>query len=205
MKSYVTNLDVRAWVLSIPHSGTRSLRECIFGVGYSAKPKKGSHVAYINHLSYKKLPKNIIVVTPLREPREMWKSWVKRYNDGTLRDTMNSCSPFPSWRGPGPKYFVKNWQTADDLGLHQLDLFEQQFRNLQLYDDIYKIFYVPVDTSVTDERIKILGDFIGKKLSFNKQKLVGHVEGGCTTDYPEPDWDYIYNLPFIRQFYKEAK
>ena len=118
---------------------------------------------------------------------------------------MRSCNPFPAYRGPWPKHFVKNWGTAQDLGLHPLDLLEQQFRNLQLYDDRYKIFYIPVDTDRTDERIKLLGDFLGKKLSFNKQKLVGHVEGGCKTDYPEPNWDYIYNLPFISQFYKEAK
>ena len=58
-------------VVSIPHSGTRSMMQAL-GCGY--------HHMFIRENQYWQGFKEKILVCPLRDPKEVWKSWVKRDN-----------------------------------------------------------------------------------------------------------------------------
>jgi len=147
------------------------------------------------------IPSGGKIISPLRNPKEMWKSWAVRYNNNGLNETKNSCRPFPTRRGSGPKEYVHHWEMAADAGMHPLDLFEEQWRCLSEFDEEYEIFYVPVDLECTEERIIELSAIFGRKLSFDKNERIGHAPGNYETDYPGPDWDYIYSLPFVSKFY----
>jgi len=128
-------------VLSIPHSGTRVLTKWLGCEHF--------HVYGRIHPDFAGFDENVLLVSSLRDPRAIWRSWVKRVNL--------------------------------DRGAVALEYFEPQFEYLESFDKEYDILYIPVD---------LLG--LGK---------VGHVEGSTETDHPEPDWNYIYNLPFVKRFY----
>ena len=86
-----------------------------------------------------------------------------------------------------------------------LDLFEEQWRQLEILDKRYDIFYVPVDLPITEERIEELSVVLDRPLSFDGDNKIGHVGGTIETDHPGPDWEYIYNLPMVSRFYKERE
>ena len=93
------------------------------------------------------------IITPLREPKETWKSWVNRWN-------------------------LKRGEV-------ELYLFEEQWKHLEAYFKEYVITFIPVE---------LLG------------QRVGHIDAPdtdyfCPATYEQPDWDYIYSLPFVKKYY----
>ena len=126
-------------ILSIPHAGTRTAMN-LFGCGYE-------HVFIREDPRFGGFLPECKLISPLRDPRAIWRSWVKRWNN--------------------------------KAGEVSLDLFELQFRHLECFDREYDIFYFPIENC----------------------ERTGHMVGSCETDHPEPDWDYIYNLPFVKRFY----
>jgi hypothetical protein len=107
-----------------------------------------------------------LLICPLKDPLDTWRSWVKRVNIG--------------------------------YGAVDLDLFQKQFHHLEALDKEYDFFYLPVDrpnSDLLDELTDRLGFFV-------RLGKVGSMNASFKTDHPEPDWDYIYNLPFIKRFYE---
>jgi len=127
-------------ILSIPHSGTRAMMALV-GCPHA-------------HVYIREIPEWIgftdeYLICPLRDPKAVWRSWVKRWNTGQ--------------------------------GAVSLDLFQPQWEHLEALDKEYDIVYIPM-----------MGD--GE----------GHIDGPIETDHAEPDWDYIYSLPFVKRFFNEG-
>jgi len=154
-------------VLSIPHTGTRTLMEA-FGWPHF-------HVYGRIHPEFVGFARDTVLACPLREPRAVWQSWVKR------------------------------WET--DTGAVDLGLFIHQWEFLEEFDKEYDIFYIPLDcpgcglSGKSQEMLDILSKRLDEELKVDFSKLVGHYGDDVKTDHPEPDWDYIYNLPFVKRFY----
>ena len=148
-------------VLSMQHSGTRTLCN-LLNCGHF-------HTFAIEHPEVEDFPENIFIACPLRNPREMWASWAKRWEIGI---------------------------TAVDLGL-----FKAEFEYLSIFDDMYDIHYIPIDLPPRDDILAEWSDLLDESLVIDWGDRKGHIEGSTETDHPEPDWDYIYNLPFVKRFY----
>jgi hypothetical protein len=95
------------------------------------------------------------ILVPLRNPREVWKSWVNRIEED---------------RGPVPLY-----------------LFEPQWRHIdEFYHPNFKLEY----HCLSESEVK-----------------TGHVEPSAEYDYfnpdayLQPDWDSIYSMTPVRQYY----
>ena len=78
-------------VLSVPHCGTRSLKK-LMGCGHA-------HVFIREHPRWVGF-EDTYLVCPLREPRRVWQSWVKRHNTG---------------RGLDLSLFDKQWRHLEAL------------------------------------------------------------------------------------------
>jgi len=89
-----------------------------------------------------------LLICPMREPRSVWLSWVKR------------------------------WELK--RGEVELRYFQLQYEHLEALDKEYDILYIPI------ERIRA---------------YEGHIDYRPSGEYEEPDWHYIYSLPFVRKFY----
>jgi len=151
-------------VLSIPHSGTRSLCEML----------DCEHVH--TFVPWSRIDAEIeddVVITPLRDPKKLWQSWLNRFNT-----------------------------------VHKIDLdrFEGAWRNLELADKVYDIWYVPVDHPARDERLQAIADRLEIEVNPTWER-VGHMGGDPEwvernkDKLPVINWDYIYNLPFIKRLY----
>ena len=159
----------RPLVLSIPPSGKRSLLTCIYGPDYDdwskdrVEQRMFMHVGSRNHTQFRGINPDRFIVSPLRNPKNMWASWVKRvHNNDWEHGIMNGSAPYGVRRGPGPKRHVRNWAMAADVGMHPLDMFEDQWRNLQCYDREYEIFYVPIDLPCAKQKIRQLSKILDK-------------------------------------------
>jgi hypothetical protein len=96
-----------------------------------------------------------LLICPMREPRSVWLSWVKRH-EKKVDDFSHLDLPLPK------------------------DVFELQYRHLEALDKEYDILYIPI------ERV---------------ERSEGHMKYTPKHDWGEPDWIYIYSLPFVRQYY----
>ena len=135
-------------VLSIPHTGTRSVME-LFDCGHVH-----TYVRTLPSFSeYWPILQNSFVIVPLRNPRHTWESWVKRWN---------------SKQGEVP-----------------LHLYQEQWEHLQWFNKRLRLWYIPVEILPT---------------------VSGHISDGVDdyydpAKYDQPDWDMIYNLPFVKRYY----
>jgi hypothetical protein len=89
-----------------------------------------------------------LLICPMREPRSVWLSWVKR------------------------------WELK--RGEVELKYFQLQYEHLEALDKEYDILYIPIERIRSHE---------------------GRIDYRPKGEYEEPDWHYIYNLPFVRKFY----
>jgi hypothetical protein len=144
-------------IVSIPHMGTRA--------AIDALGCKHSHV-FVRELDDWKGFTEPLLICPLRDPLNTWRSWVKRVNVGH--------------------------------GAVDLDLFQKQFHHLEALDKEYDFFYLPVDRPNFD-LLDELSDRLGILVRLGK---IGNMNASFKTDHPEPNWEYIYNLPFIKRFYE---
>ena len=151
-------------VLSIPHAGTRTLTESFDWPHF--------HVYGRLHPDFVGFGEDVILACPLREPRAVWQSWVKR------------------------------WET--DTGAVDLGLFIHQWEFLEEFDKEYDLFYIPLDCPESQEMLDILSKHCNEDLRVDFSKMVGHYGNDMKTDHPEPDWEYIYGLPFVKRFYEQS-
>lgn len=152
-------------ILSVPHTGTRSL---IAITGYD----------YLHSYEYM-TPQDVInrngdgvLCAPLRDPREVWKTWYQRYSGRTyLMDPDHPKSMESAWRG------------------------------MAALDRRFDIVFVPVDAPERDDMLAILAKKMGQHLETDWLPVAARPEHKKQKEVPEKDLSWIYELPFVSRFY----
>ncbi len=166
-------------IVSVRHTGTRFLHDQVGGIHYHVGENKihgDGEVSKDQQFS--------LVLSPLRNPKDVWDSWCCRYG--------LYCGTHPSGPivGNGDIISTKKW-------------FKDSWINLsELHKDI---IFIPVDIEEGKEQIKIAEGRIGRGLGVDWNKRYGHQPRPVTKYKREwtADMDFIYKLPFIDRFYKD--
>ncbi len=159
----------RLVVLAVPHTGTRTLREIL---GCFSKH---------TWVSNERLAQNLvgsIVVTPLRDPREVWKSWLRR--QGTIHES-------------DLHRFNKTWRRLAELD--------------DLYSIIYVPLDRPERDMQFAKIERAAGRTFNpnwsKKVGRVEDKELEYERPRVSDDGRDLSW--IYDLPMVKQFYTQDK
>ncbi len=149
-------------ILSVPHTGSRTLHS-VLNCPYVHTHSKGRDPGAQEEL-VRRVIEGKQIVTPLRDPEDVWRSWTNRHNPDT---------PNPA------KHFKRAWEL------------------LETYAQEYDLHFITIDRPERDAQ---LGELLGYKPELD-WPAVGHFE----SDKPpvEADLSWIYELPMIKQFYRE--